>query len=186
MRTRSPRTAPPVIGLDGSTATTATGRPARRSSAINAATSVLLPAPGGPVIPMSWARPASGYRRRRAASASDVRFSTAVSSRERDRRSPARAASQRAPASVVAAVSVAAISAGPVATPPSPLEPPVGKRVSATPIPLVPGSDVGAQEVGHGRDGGSGAEHRRDARFLESRHVLVGNDAPRRNQDLSL
>src|SRR5664280_2251658 len=177
MRTRSPRTAPPVIGLDGSTATTATGRPARRSSAINAATRVLLPAPGGPVIPMSCARPASGYRRRRAASASDVRFSTSVSSRERDRRSPARAASQSAPASLVAAASVAATSAGPVAAPPSPPEPPAGKRVSATPIPLAPRPDVGAQEIGDRCDGSAGAKDRGHARFLERRHVLVGDDA---------
>jgi hypothetical protein len=60
IRTRSPRSAPPVIGEDGSTATTATVRPALRSSAINAATSVDLPAPGGPVIPTRCAAPASG------------------------------------------------------------------------------------------------------------------------------
>ncbi len=47
-----------MIGLDGSTATTATARPARRTSAISAATSVDLPEPGGPVIPTRWARPA--------------------------------------------------------------------------------------------------------------------------------
>ena len=40
-----------MIGLDGSTAMTATGRPAARTSAINAATRVDLPDPGGPVIP---------------------------------------------------------------------------------------------------------------------------------------
>ena len=40
-----------MIGLDGSTATTATVRPAARSSPIRAATSVDLPAPGGPVMP---------------------------------------------------------------------------------------------------------------------------------------
>ena len=47
-----------MIGDDGSTATTATVRPAARSSAISAATSVDLPAPGGPVIPTRWAAPA--------------------------------------------------------------------------------------------------------------------------------
>ena len=36
---------------------------------MSAATSVDLPDPGGPVIPTRWARPASGYSRRRAASA---------------------------------------------------------------------------------------------------------------------
>ena len=49
-----------MIGDDGSTATTATVRPASRSSAISAATSVDLPAPGGPVIPTRCAPPASG------------------------------------------------------------------------------------------------------------------------------
>ena len=60
IRTRSPRSAPPVIGDEGSTATTATVRPARRASAIRAATSVLLPAPGAPVIPTRCADPAPG------------------------------------------------------------------------------------------------------------------------------
>jgi hypothetical protein len=60
IRTRSPRSAPPVIGLDGSTAMTPTVRPASRTSAMSAATSVDLPAPGGPVIPTRCARPASG------------------------------------------------------------------------------------------------------------------------------
>jgi hypothetical protein len=60
IRTRSPRRAPPVIGDEGSTATTATARPALRTSPMRAATSVDLPAPGGPVIPTRWARPAVG------------------------------------------------------------------------------------------------------------------------------
>ena len=60
MRTRSPSSAPPVIGLDGSTAITATVRPALRTSAISDATSVDLPAPGGPVIPTRCALPAIG------------------------------------------------------------------------------------------------------------------------------
>ncbi len=60
MRTRSPSSAPPVIGDDGSTAITATVRPCSRSAAMSVATSVDLPAPGGPVMPMRWAAPASG------------------------------------------------------------------------------------------------------------------------------
>ncbi|HMI30471.1 MAG TPA: methylmalonyl Co-A mutase-associated GTPase MeaB [Candidatus Limnocylindrales bacterium] len=51
MRTRSPRIAPPVKGLVGSTATTPTRRPKRRSRSAYSATSVLFPAPGGPVMP---------------------------------------------------------------------------------------------------------------------------------------
>ena len=39
---------------------TATARPAARTSAMSAETSVDLPAPGGPVMPTRWARPASG------------------------------------------------------------------------------------------------------------------------------
>ena len=45
-----------MIGDDGSTATTATARPAARAAAISAATSVDLPEPGGPVIPTRCAR----------------------------------------------------------------------------------------------------------------------------------
>ena len=96
IRTRSPRSAPPVIGDDGSTAMTATDRPPARSSPMSAATSVLLPAPGAPVIPTRCARPARGCSRRRADSATGVRFSTAVSSRARARRSPVTAASASA------------------------------------------------------------------------------------------
>ena len=52
IRTRSPRIAPPVNGLVGSTAITPTVRPrARGARAISRSTSVLLPAPGGPVTP---------------------------------------------------------------------------------------------------------------------------------------
>ena len=51
MRTRSPRIAPPLNGLVGSTAIMPTVWPAPRSAAIRRSTSVLLPAPGGPVTP---------------------------------------------------------------------------------------------------------------------------------------
>ncbi len=60
IRTRSPSNAPPVIGEDGSTATTAAVRPASRSAARSDATSVDLPAPGGPVMPTRCAAPARG------------------------------------------------------------------------------------------------------------------------------
>ena len=45
MRMRSPSTAPPVKGLDGSTATTATVWPRARNCLISPDTSVDLPAP---------------------------------------------------------------------------------------------------------------------------------------------
>ena len=51
MRMRSPSTAPPVNGLDGSTAITPTGRPSARRRLVTRSTSVDLPAPGGPVMP---------------------------------------------------------------------------------------------------------------------------------------
>ena len=51
IRIRSPRTAPPVKGLVGSTATTPTVAPLFRIAAVSRSTSVLFPAPGGPVIP---------------------------------------------------------------------------------------------------------------------------------------
>ena len=51
IRRRSPSTAPPVNGLVGSTAITPTVKPCFRSSAVSRSTSVLLPAPGGPVTP---------------------------------------------------------------------------------------------------------------------------------------
>src|SRR5579872_2219732 len=76
MRMRSPRTAPPVNGLVGSTATTPTRRPSRRIVPTSAAISVLLPAPGGPVTPTTYARPVWGCSSRSTATASAGRFST--------------------------------------------------------------------------------------------------------------
>src|SRR5258706_1501410 len=74
---------------------TPTERPRSRASAMRAETSVDLPEPGGPVIPTRWAGPPWGNRSRSAASATGVRFSTAVRIRASARRSPASAASAR-------------------------------------------------------------------------------------------
>src|SRR5690606_19217602 len=81
MRARSPRSAPPLRGLDGSTASTPTVRPCARSSPTSAETSVLLPTPGGPVMPK--VREACGASARSCersstmrGSASERRFST--------------------------------------------------------------------------------------------------------------
>ncbi len=57
IRIRSPSRAPPEKGLVGSTATTATVCPWARSAATSRSVSVDLPAPGGPVMPIRWARP---------------------------------------------------------------------------------------------------------------------------------
>ncbi len=51
IRMRSPSTAPPVNGLDGSTAITPTGTCSARSRLVTRSTSVDFPAPGGPVMP---------------------------------------------------------------------------------------------------------------------------------------
>src|SRR5438477_504868 len=51
IRMRSPSTAPPENGLEGSTATMPTVSPSARSSAVRRSTTVDLPAPGGPVTP---------------------------------------------------------------------------------------------------------------------------------------
>ena len=61
MRMRSPRMAPPVKGLLGSTASTATRSPRLRASSISRSVRVLLPAPGLPVRPttLAWPRPRS-------------------------------------------------------------------------------------------------------------------------------
>jgi hypothetical protein len=48
---RSPSSAPPVIGLDGSTATTPTRLEFVRNEVIMALARVDLPTPGGPVMP---------------------------------------------------------------------------------------------------------------------------------------
>ena len=63
IRTRSPSSAPPLNGLDGSTASTATRRPAARYRVTIAVVRVDLPTPGGPVMPVIVAargRPTSG------------------------------------------------------------------------------------------------------------------------------
>src|SRR2546426_683754 len=70
MRMRSPRIAPPVNGLVGSTARTPTVFPCARRWATRRSTSVLFPAPGFPVMPTICARPVRGQSSRRIASAS--------------------------------------------------------------------------------------------------------------------
>ena len=57
IRTRSPRSAPPEKGEEGSTASTPTRLPALRYSVTNAEVVVDLPTPGEPVKPTMWARP---------------------------------------------------------------------------------------------------------------------------------
>ena len=60
IRIRSPSSAPPENGEDGSTASTPTRLPCSRYRVTRAEVDVDLPAPGGPVMPMTCARPVSG------------------------------------------------------------------------------------------------------------------------------
>src|SRR3954452_18465527 len=159
IRTRSPRSAPPVIGDDGSTATTATLRPRSRNSAMSAATSVDFPAPGGPVIPTRCARPARRYRRRRPCSATGVAFSTAVSSRASERRSPAVAASANS-------------------------APRSADTEGSAPATSVARPRVRAKEVGDLADRGPGSEDARDTGLAERLDVGVGGDAADGDEDV--
>src|SRR5213594_2351607 len=89
IRMRSPRTAPPVNGLEGSTAMMATRSPSARRRVVSLSTSVDLPAPGGPVMPSTWARPTCGCTARMISATPGILFSTRVMRRARARRSPA-------------------------------------------------------------------------------------------------
>ena len=57
---RSPSSAPRVNGDEGSIESTATDRSRSRSSLVSDASSVDLPTPGGPVNPITAARPVCG------------------------------------------------------------------------------------------------------------------------------
>ena len=83
IRMRSPRSAPPVNGDVGSTAITPTESPAERYAAAMRAVSVLLPAPGGPVMPMRRPRPMRACRVASSASNPGRWFSTMDTMRAR-------------------------------------------------------------------------------------------------------
>ena len=91
IRSRSPRTAPPLNGLVGSTAMTPTvnGRDAFLSLATSRSTSVLLPAPGGPVTPTRYARPVLPKIARTRSAAARLSSSTSEIARAIARGSPA-------------------------------------------------------------------------------------------------
>src|SRR5262245_676 len=91
IRIRSPSSAPPVRWLDGSTAITATVSPARRSPRTIPSSSVDLPAPGAPVMPIR-ALPGKGSSR-----------SSASSSASASARGPGRWSSARLSAAATAA-----------------------------------------------------------------------------------
>src|SRR5688500_14638046 len=88
MRTRSPSMAPPVNGLVGSTARTPTVWPDVRHRETRPSTSVLLPAPGAPVMPTRNARPDRPNSSRTSAGPSSASFSTSEMPRAIPRGSP--------------------------------------------------------------------------------------------------
>src|SRR6476646_3412913 len=89
-RIRSPRSAPCVNGLDGSTEMTPTLLSSARISRTSAVIRLDLPTPGGPVIPTTYAEPVSGYTSRTSSYASGSPFSTSVIARASASRSPSR------------------------------------------------------------------------------------------------
>jgi hypothetical protein len=103
MRMRSPRTAPPLTGLDGSIATTATVCPSASQAPSKASTRVDLPLPGTPVMPTTQARPARSAMHAAAARAPGASSSISVSRRASAPRSPA---SARSPSSSTVVLAV--------------------------------------------------------------------------------
>src|SRR5256885_1319823 len=119
IRSRSPRTAPPLNGLVGSTAITPTdggmARPAKpakapspcglfalwgfcvRSVGTSRSTSVLLPAPGGPVTPTRYARPVRAKMARTRSTLAGSSSSISEMARAIARGSPDRTRSARVP-----------------------------------------------------------------------------------------
>src|SRR5688572_10223906 len=81
--------APPVKGLVGSTARMPTVSPDFRTSTVSASTSVLLPVPGAPVMPMRYARPVCLWIRAMRPAAAPASFSMSEIARATARGSPA-------------------------------------------------------------------------------------------------
>src|SRR5215472_5610201 len=98
IRIRSPRIAPPVNALVGSTAITLTDLSCLRKEAISPSTIVDLPEPGGPVIPITYARPVRGNSTWSSSIAPGSASSIRRISLEAARTSPRRIRSERRPA----------------------------------------------------------------------------------------
>ncbi len=95
IRTRSPSSAPPENGDDGSTASTPTRRPVARTTRTSSDVVVDLPTPGGPVRPTTCARPVCGASAAATAGRSGPPSSTSEISRATASCSPRRARSTR-------------------------------------------------------------------------------------------
>ena len=81
--------APPLKGLDGSTAITPIDRPAARQSSMTRSHRVLLPLPGDPVMPTTVALPARPRTSRSSVVTAGSRSSAMRMARARARTSPA-------------------------------------------------------------------------------------------------
>src|SRR5437764_7353645 len=95
LRVRCPRPAPPVYGAVGSTATTPSFLSRPRRVRTRRLMRELLPTPGGPVNPTTWARPVCGWIRARASVASGSSSSIREMSFPAARLSPFRRESTR-------------------------------------------------------------------------------------------
>jgi hypothetical protein len=95
--TRSPSSAPPVKGEDGSTASTATDRPRARNARTSALVTVDLPAPGAPVRPITRVPAAGAFKSLSTERMRGSPFSTQEITRARARLSPAWTRSATAP-----------------------------------------------------------------------------------------
>ncbi len=91
IRTRSPSSAPPENGEDGSTASTPTRCPCPRSARTSIDVEVDLPTPGDPVSPITRARPVCGASAAATSRSAGEASSTSEISRATDRASPSRA-----------------------------------------------------------------------------------------------
>ncbi len=81
IRMRSPSSAPPENGDDGSIASTPTRRPLARNADTSIDVDVDLPTPGGPVRPSTRARPVKGDKEADTARKSGLSSSTSERSR---------------------------------------------------------------------------------------------------------
>src|SRR5881396_2329219 len=162
IRIRSPSTAPPVYGDVGSTATTPTFRSRLRYFLTSRLIRELFPTPGGPVNPTIWARPVCGKIRARASVASGSSSSISEISFAAARLSPVRRAST-CPGTGSRARAAVPFRAG------------TGSRPFARRL----------EERDNLSEGRSRTEDDFDARFLELRYVLFGNDSTARDEDVA-
>src|SRR6267143_1353360 len=158
IRIRSPSTAPPVYGDDGSTATTPTFRSRLRYLRTSRLIRELFPTPGGPVNPTTWARPVCGNIRARASVASGSSSSIREMSFAAARLSPASKSLTRPETESRAA----------------PFRAGTASRTFARRL----------EERDDLSQGRAGTEDDLDARLLELRHVLLRNDSTARDEDV--